>query len=327
MQARGTVHEMDAFRFAQPLAFVLLLIPVLWGYLRWKGSMQLPALHYSDTRLAAGLPRGWRVRVRYLPDILKVLCWLLLVMALARPQGGRAQEVLRGQGVDIVLAVDISGSMGTPDFAPLNRLQAAQQVIAEFISRRSYDRIGLVVFGREAYHVVPPTLDYAALLRSLETLRLVTELDLIDGTALGLGLVSAGSMLRRSDAVSKVIILLTDGSNNAALDPLTAAEALAVLGIRVYTVGVGLPGGTAEGDLDEDTLRGVASLTGGLYFRAVDRSGLEEIYSRIDTLERSAVERRLFVRWQEYAGGWMVVALILLVLERLLRSTVFQSFP
>lgn len=323
------------FRFAYPAALALVLLPLLLLLLeRWRGRLSVPSLVYSDVRLMDGLRSGWRVRYRRLPDVVRALAWVALVIALARPQAGRAQEIIRGQGIDIVMALDISGSMGTLDFDPQTRLQAAKQVIGSFVRERSFDRIGLVVFAREAFHQVPPTLDYDVLLRLLDEVQLAPDLTLDDGTAIGMGLASAGNMLRRSQATSRVVILLTDGANNAgALDPLTAARALHVFGMRVYTIAVGRAEPNTGGDmfvrndLDEETLQEIAALTGGVYFRATDIGVLQQVYDQINRLERSDIERQVFMRWQEQAEGWMGLALVLLLSERVLRITVFQTLP
>lgn len=318
---------MPEFRFALAPALLLLCLPVVVWLSRQRGDRRLdglPVMGYSDTRLLMGLTAGWRVRWKRIPDILRLLAWGLLVIALARPQTGRGQEIIRGEGIDIALALDISGSMAAVDFQPDNRLSAAKRVIADFISGRAYDRIGLVVFAREAYQQVPPTLDYRTLLALLDEVRLITQIGLEDGTALGLGIASAGNMLRDSSAASKIIIVLTDGANNAGLDPITAANAVRVLGMRVYTIGMGRPGST---ELNEDTLRSIATVTGGLYFRAEDTNGLQQIYDRIDSLVRSEVSRQVFVRWQDQAFPWMLGALGLLIIERVLRHTAFQSIP
>ncbi len=329
------------FRFAHPVALALLLLPLaavgLWWMGRWRERPS--AMQYSDIRLMRGLPVNWRVRFRRLPDALRLLAWLLLVVALARPQSGLSQEVIRGQGIDIVLALDISGSMAALDFAPRNRLEAAKAVIADFVAGREFDRTGLVVFAQDSFQQTPPTLDYPALLRSLGEVELAPDLGLTDGTAIGMGLAAAGNMLRQSTAASRVIILLTDGANNAGgIGPLTAAEAVAALGMRVYTVGMGkrglvpMPddsGGTTlvESDLDETTLQAIAQTTGGHYFRAEDPDSLQRIYDQINRLERSDVVRQVYVNWQEQAGIWLAAALIALVMERLLRETVLQSIP
>lgn len=336
---------MSDFRFAFPIAFVLLLLPVMLYTLpvleAWRP--QIGRMIYSDIRLMTGLPQSWRVRARYLPDGLRMLAWVLLVIALARPQTGQAQEVLRGQGIDIVLALDISTSMAALDFEPQNRLETAKSVMADFIDGREFDRIGLVAFARNAFHQAPLTLDYPILQELLAQVELVSELRQVDGrrldgTAIGLGIASSANMLRSSDAPSKVIILLTDGANNAGIDPNVAAEAAELLGVRIYTIGIGRPGlvnipardgtiQTIESDLNEEDLRQIASTTNGLYFRAEDSAGLQQIYDQIDALERSDVERRIFVRWRDQATALIMIAFVLLLVERILRYTVFQTQP
>ncbi len=326
-----------SFRFAHPVAFLLLLVPVVWFVLiRLKRlSLAAPTLHFSDIRLFEGLPVGWRVRFRRLPDVLRFIAWVVLVIALARPQSGRTQQVIRGQGIDIVLALDISGSMAALDFAPQNRLEAAKSVISNFISGRKFDRIGLVVFAQDAFQQTPPTLDYKTLLRSLDGLQLAPDLGLPDGTAIGLGLASAANMLRESTAMSKVIVLLTDGANNAGgIGPITAAQAVAALEMKVYTIGVGkvglvpMPDGqTVESNLDESALKTIADTTQGRYFRAEGLTDLQNIYDQIDALERSDVEQQVFVQWQDQAFSLLWGGLFFLVLERLLRHTIFQAVP
>lgn len=337
------------FRFAHPWAFLILLAAA--GWIGWMLSRRrelrtvAPVLLYSDVRLMYGLPTGWRVRLRHLPDVLRTVAWVLLVFALARPQIGNARELLRGDGIDIVLALDISGSMAALDFQPGTRLDAARRVIADFIAGRQFDRIGLVVFARSAYQQAPLTLDYDVLSRLLDQVKIVNEIVdangqgiLLDGTAIGLGIASAGTMLRDSQAPGKVIVLLTDGDNNAALDPLTAADAMAALDIRVYTIGMGTSGQVpipdnsgnivyTESDLDEPTLEAIATRTGGLYFRAEDPAGLQSIYEAIDRLERVRVERQIFIPWQDLAWPLLIGALALLVIERLLRDTLLQTIP
>jgi len=330
------------FRFAHPAALLILLLPagliVLQRLGRWRSVSNV--MRYSDIRLLDELPVGWRVRFHRLPDILRILAWVLLVVALARPQSGLGQEIIRGQGIDIVLALDISGSMSALDFAPQNRLDAAKSVISNFISGRDFDRIGLVVFARGAFQQTPPTLDYLTLLDTLDQITFATNLNIDDGTAIGLGLASAGNMLRAGTAASRIIILLTDGANNAGgVGPLTAAQAVAAFGIRVYAIGMGKPGlvpvpvddagntQLIESDLDESALKIVAEVTGGKYYRAQDLVDLQQIYDEIDRLERSDVERQLYVRWQEQAVGLLWGGILLLLAECLLRHTVFQTLP
>jgi Ca-activated chloride channel homolog len=332
------------FRFAYPFALLILLIPIGFLVLQYLGRVRnvssVTQMQYSDVRLLEGLPLGWRARFHRLPDILRMMAWIVLVIALARPQSGLSQEIIRGQGIDIVLALDISGSMAALDFAPQNRLDAAKSVISNFISGRDFDRIGLVVFARDAFQQTPPTLDYLTLLDALQQVMLATTLQIDDGTAIGLGIASAGNMLRSSPAASKVIILLTDGANNAGgIGPLTAAQAVAAFGIRVYAIGMGKPGlvpvpiddagntQLIESDLDEPTLQSIADVTGGRHFRAQDLVDLQQIYDEIDQLERSDVDRQVYVRWQEQSVGLLWGGIALLLTERFLRHAVFQNLP
>ncbi len=320
------------FRLAQPLVSLIpLLVVVLWWLRQRKVKSILPSLNYSDIRLFDGLPVSWRVQCRWLPDALRWLAWCLLLVALARPQTGQNQQIIRGQGIEIVLALDISGSMENADFAPQNRLEAAKSVIDTFIQGREFDRIGLVVFAHEAFQLIPPTLDYTVLRNALVNIELATAQGIEDGTAIGLGIASAANMLRSGTASSKVIVLLTDGANNAGdIGPITAAEALATLGMRVYTIGMLQPKSTPDNQIDgvdEDTLKSVASITHGQFYAASDLADLQNIYDQIDKLERSDIERHILVRWQEQFMLFAAGGLFLLILERVLRHSVFQVIP
>jgi Ca-activated chloride channel family protein len=267
----------------------------------------------------------------------------LLILALARPQIVQGRETITGEGVEIALALDISGSMASLDFQPQNRLAAAKQVINNFVASRPHDRFGLVIFASEAYNQSPLTLDHNMLNRALGEIQLATDLGLEDGTAIGLGLANAANMLANSDAESKVVILLTDGVNNSGqIDPLTAAEAARTLGIKVYTIGAAKPGqvpvpvegifgGTQvtyqESVLDEATLQQVAELTGGKYYRAEDTAGLQAIYEEINSLERSQIEIQVFNQYTELAILFLLPAVLLLVVESILRHTWFRRLP
>jgi Ca-activated chloride channel family protein len=318
----------EDFRFAYPLV-LLLFVPALlylWRLWRRQRDDSPAALRYSDLRLLAGLPVGWRVRWRWLPDALRLLAWALLVIALARPQGGNAREIIQGRGIDIVMTLDISGSMATDDFAPFNRLEAAKEVMADFIDGRTFDRIGLVVFAEDAFFQSPPTLDYGTLQRLLANVALAPDVNLSNRTAIGVGIGSSLNMLRNSDAVSKVIILMTDGANNAGiLDPISAARAARALDVHIYAIGMGFAGG--DGELDETTLREITNIANGRYYNALDIEDLRDIYSEIDQLERSMFERRLVIQWQDWAWSWLLGAVILLLLERIMRQTIFQTIP
>jgi Ca-activated chloride channel family protein len=290
-----------------------------------------------------GLHPAWRASWRPLLTGLRLLAITLITLAMARPQFVQARETIKGEGVQIALAVDISGSMASLDFEPANRLEASKEVISRFIEERPFDQIGLVVFASEAYNQSPLTLDRNMLTRSLEQVELATDLGLEDGTAIGLGLANAAGMLANIEAESKVVVLLTDGVNNSGqIDPLTAAEAAKALGIKVYTIGAARPGevpvpiqnlfgGTEivyqESELDEATLQQIADLTGGKYFRAEDTAGLQAIYDEINALEKSQIEIEVFNQYFELMALFLTPAFALLVLEILLRNTLFRTLP
>ncbi|NNF05195.1 MAG: VWA domain-containing protein [Candidatus Eisenbacteria bacterium] len=296
-------------RFASPL-FLLALIPLIflfWWDLRRRWSR--PPLAVSDLSLFP--VHGWRGRfVEKLPWFW-LLAGILLVIALARPQTGAERIELKSEGIDIVLAIDTSGSMRAEDFKPNNRLVVAKSVAREFVEGRSGDRVGLVVFSGAAYTQCPLTLDYGVLMDLLDEV----DFGQPDGTAVGMALATATNRLREAEGEGRVVILLTDGQNNAGeVDPITAAEAARALGIRVYTIGAGTDGParipvddpifgkryvTMEARLDEDTLKQIASLTGGKYYRATSARALEQIYEEIDALEKTEVETFEYVQYNE----------------------------
>jgi Ca-activated chloride channel family protein len=333
------------FQFASPWVLSLLLIVPMLGiiYILAKGRTKPATMKHAATSMARDLPRSWKITMRPVLNVMRLAIITLTVFALARPQIVQGRETISGEGVEIALAVDISGSMASLDFEPKNRLEAAKQVISDFIEARPYDKIGLVVFASEAFSQSPLTLDRMMTARSLEQVELATDLNLADGTAIGLGLANAAYMLTNSDAESKVIILLTDGVNNSGqIDPLTAAEAAKALGIKVYTIGAARPGqvpvpvqtllgGTdvvyQESALDEEILQQVADITGGKYYRAEDTAGLRAIYDEINQLEKSEVEVQVFNHYTELAGYLLVPALLILIIELVFRKTAFRSNP
>ncbi len=330
------------FQFASPWLLVLvLIIPLLATRYFLNKKATLPAsIKYTKTSLMHGLPTSWRVKMRPLGFILRMFAITLAILALARPQFVQGRETISGEGVEIALALDISGSMASLDFEPSNRLDASKQVIGDFVAERQYDKLGLVVFASEAFNQSPLTLDHNMLNRSLDQVELATDLGIEDGTAIGLGIANAANMLANSDAESKVVILLTDGVNNSGqIDPLSAAEAAKALGIKVYTIGAARPGqvpvpvqGTSqivyqESTLDEETLMQVADITGGMYFRAEDTSGLREIYNEINAMEKSTVEVQVFNHYTELAVIFLIPAVLIILLEILLRNTIFRTNP
>ena len=292
------------------------------------------AMRYADTGLVSTDGRSLRLRLMPYVSALRFIALALVIVAAARPQIADAREVIRGEGVDIAIALDISGSMGQTDFAP-HRLGAAKQIIAEFIAERQYDRIGLVVFSQEAFIQSPPTLDHDVLLRLLSDVYLADQLGIEDGTAIGSGMATATNMLKDSDSESRLVTLLTDGVNNSGqLDPVTVATAAEALDIKLYTIGVGInqPGAAGaraveESPLDEETLREIADITDAQYYRATDTEGLREIYDEINALEKTEVEVLVFTRYREVLAWFLVPALLLILLEVLLSRTVFRRIP
>jgi Ca-activated chloride channel family protein len=329
-----------SLNFATPWLLLLLLLPIgLAGWMVWGWRRtQAATLQYSDLRLATSMAPSLRQRLRFILPILRLLALTLLIVALARPQSGSAREVVLGEGIDIVVVLDISGSMAALDFDP-NRLGAAKRVIHDFIQERKYDRLGFVIFASEAFSQVPPTLDYKVLERVVDDTQVSWDIGLDSGTAIGLGLANGANMLRDSKADSRVIVLLTDGANNSGqIDPMTAAQIAKALGIRVYTIGAARPGPAAlpfpdgrveyrDSEIDEETLQNIADLTGGLYFRAEDNEGLREIYDTINRLERSQIEVKTFTRYRELAVWLLIPAVLVLVIEILLRKTIFRTIP
>ena len=307
-----------------PAAAVPFLLPYLW-----KERMGPMGMRYSYAGLVGASGASLRIRLIQIEPLLRFMALVLLILAAARPQLGSVQEIIRGEGVDIAVAIDISGSMGETDFQP-HRLGAAKEIIAQFIDERQYDRIGLVVFSRDAFIQSPPTLDHDVLLRLLTDVHLADELAIEDGTAIGSGLATAANMLKDSDAESRLVTLITDGVNNAgALDPITAARAAEKLGIKLYTIGVGGEEETGQqhSALDAETLSQIADITGARFYRASDTEGLRGIYSEINALEKSEVEVLHFTRYQELAVWFLLPALALLAADLVLTQTVLRKIP
>ncbi|MBM4159698.1 MAG: VWA domain-containing protein [Ignavibacteria bacterium] len=327
----------DAFAYPWVL-WALLVIPVL-AFFYWRRRQRMVSeVTFSSVRPFAHAPRALRERLRDLPIALRLAALTLFIVALARPQSVSSGENITTEGIDIVLVLDISGSMLAEDFSP-NRLVAAKEVADEFIGGRRNDRIGLVIFSAESFTQCPLTTDYPVL-RTL--LREVNNGMIADGTAIGLALANGVNRLKESEAKSKVMVLLTDGVNNRGeIDPITAAKVATTYGIRVYTVGVGARGEapypvqTPFGiqrrlipvDLDEKTLTTVAEMTGGKYYRATDNQKLKAIYREIDQLERTKIEVTAYKRYSELFYGWLAGGLIVLLLEVGLVSTVLRKIP
>jgi Ca-activated chloride channel family protein len=328
---------LENITFANPkLLWGLLIIPaaIVWYIFRHK--KQEASVRFSDLQGFSELPRSWKVYARHLLFVLQMAALALLIVAIARPQSSSTSQTSNIEGIDIILAQDISGSMLARDLKP-DRLEASKKVAADFVEGRPTDRMGLVVFAGESFTQVPLTTDHGIMLNMLKELK-SGMID--DGTAIGDGLATAINRLKDSEAISKVIILLTDGMNNAgSVDPYTAAEMAKLFGIRVYTIGVGsygtapFPVQTVFGtqyqqmrvEIDEKLLTTIANSSGGKYFRATSNQKLDEIYDEIDKLERSKIEVTEFRHLHEEFYPLVALALGLLLLEFILRKTVFRT--
>lgn len=330
---------MNDIVFAHPNYFYLLLIliPMIYWYVR-NHAKATASLQMSTLKPVLISGTQIRVYLRHLLFVFRVIAIAALIVALARPQSTNRWENVTTEGIDIVLAIDVSSSMLAKDFTP-NRLEAAKDVATKFISGRPLDRMGLVVFSGESFTQCPLTTDHAIMIN------LMNELSsgiIEDGTAIGLGLANSVNRLKESNAVSKVIILLTDGVNNRGyISPITAAEIAKSFGMRVYTIGVGshgtapypvqTPFGTQmqqmEVDIDEQMLREIAALTDGKYFRATNKKNLIEIYNEIDKLEKSKIEVKEYSRKTDEFLPLVLIAFGLLLLEILLRHTLLRNIP
>lgn len=325
--------------------WILILIPVVVPFMIWRNrNARPPSVRFPSRHLVLPLPRSWKTRFMGILFILRVLTVVLFIVALSGPRAVREETKYHFEGIDIMLVLDASRSMAAEDFSLLgkryNRLEISKKVVEEFVDGRQHDRIGLVVFSGLAYTVCPLTKDYVWLKENLKRI----EFDLIkDGTAIGSATSTALIRLRESDAKSKVIILLTDGVNNAGtVDPLEAAHASAAYGVRIYTIGAGTKGYAPYPvedvfgrtryqqvitDVDEDTLREMARVSGGQYFRATDTASLRQIYKEIDQMEKTPFEETGYRDYKELFPYALAAALMLLGVELLLSHTVWLRIP
>ena len=331
-------------RFLYPQVLLLLLIvPVLiWYYFFSKISRRATIKYSNINKLKNSLPGGKRSKLSFQSffDWVKIGALILIILAAARPQAGQKERNILTEGYDIMLALDISGSMKAEDFKPKNRLNVAKDTINNFIKGRKSDRIGLVVFAGESFTQSPLTLDYSMLLEAVRTVKF----DMVDdGTAIGMAIANAVDRLRYSRAKSKIIILLTDGVNNAGnIDPITAAKLAQAFGIKIYTIGVGTKGKAPfpyedpifgkryaflPVDIDETTLTKVAQITGGKYFRATDAQTLSSIYATINKLEKTKIDVKEYVNYNEMFYWFLGLAIILLLSVFILENFIFVAIP
>lgn len=315
----------------------LLFIPMIGWYI-WKQKKMGASIQFSSDMGFSKIPKSWKYYFRHSVFVLFLSSMSFLIMALARPQSSNSWQNVTTEGIDIVIALDISSSMLAMDFQP-NRLEAAKDVAMKFISGRPNDKIGLVVFSGESFTQCPLTTDHATvinLFRNIETGMIE------DGTAIGNGLATAVSRLKESNAISRVVILLTDGDNNRGeIAPVTAAELAKTFGIRVYTVGVGTIGTApypvqtpfgvqvrdVEVKIDEPTLQKIAAATDGKYFRATNNTSLADIYKEIDKLEKSKMEVHEFSKKEEQYLKHAIAGALLLIIGLGLKITIFRNIP
>ncbi|MBD3420120.1 MAG: VWA domain-containing protein [Chitinivibrionales bacterium] len=334
-----------AMRLKNPEALFLLLIwiPMLWAYL-YREFKSRPAVRFSDLSIIRKLPSSPFVKLRHSLIVLRLLGVGLLIVALARPQKGQTEEEVSTEGVDIMIVLDVSFSMKALDFKP-NRLNVAKETAKEFIIKRKHDRIGFVVFGSRSYTKCPLTLDYNILSQFVDD---VDFEDFGNGTAIGTAIATASNRIKESQARSKVLVLLTDGANNTGeIDPVTAAQAAAELGIKIYTIGVGKTGivpmpmqvqnpftgqvfeqiRKVESDLDEQALVNIADVANGQFFRATSEEELKEIYAQIDKLEKTEIKTMSYTTYSEQFFPWLLAGTMVLLLELLLAHTRFRRIP
>jgi len=329
------------FKFVSPQWLLLLLVipPMIYFYFR-KRKIRNSSLQFSDlTQLKKVKVSAWVKRRNILP-ILRILAVVFLSVAMARPQMGRKSQEVSSEGIDIMLSLDISGSMKAEDFKPHNRLYVAKEVLKQFVLDQKSNRVGLVIFAKESFTQCPLTLDYGVLLNFIDRV----DFGIIeDGTAIGLGLGNAVNRLRHSTTKSKVIILLTDGVNNSGeIDPLTAAQLAQAQSIKIYTIGAGKPGMAMypvddpafgkryvylPNELDEVTLRKIAEITGGQYFRARDEKGLATIYKQISDMEKTKIKVKEYTQYNELFPFWLYLGLGAGLAEILLANGKFRKIP
>lgn len=328
---------LDHITFAEPGYFwLLLLLPILtvWYFkFNLSSKASVPVSSLGGRKL-----HSWRVSLLHLPFVLRLLSLALIITAMAHPQTKNETEVVKGEGIDIVLCIDVSGSMTHRDFKP-NRMEAAKTVASDFVKERKTDRISVVVFAEESFTLCPLTADYNMVLSSIASIR---PRMIEDGTSIGSGLSTSVDRLRAGNSKSKIVLLLTDGENNGGLiDPNTAKEIAKVFQVKVYTIGVGSDGlvpqptemnGSVVTDfqrvnIDEKLLVNIAQETGGKYFRAKDNNELNKIYSEIDQLEKTEFELVKNIQFYDYFYPILLVVVGLLFLELVLRFTVFRKFP
>ncbi|MFV8258891.1 vWA domain-containing protein [Bdellovibrio bacteriovorus] len=335
-----TYHSLWALWFLLPLVLIL-----IWNF--WKRKKKTPTLQFGSVELLKSVAPTLRTRLMHLPVILKSLALVFAIVALARPQEMNTKIRKNVEGIDIVICLDVSDSMLIEDMKPLNRLEAAKETIAKFISARTSDRIGLVVFAGESFTMVPPTLDYQMILQRVNEISSASSAKIKDGTALGVAMANAAGRLKDSQARSRVMIFMTDGENNSGtIDPETGLEIAKGYGIKVYSIGIGKDGPTRipvysrdifgqrvktyqpfESTVNEDLLGRMASDTGGKYYRATNEGALQRVFNDIDTLEKTKIDVNKFTNYTEKFPPFLIWALVLYLAGLLLGRSWLRRVP
>lgn len=330
----------SAFLFLLPLGAIL-----FWAW--WFRRSRQPSVQISSVAAFKNLRPSWRLRLMWIPLILQSLGLVLMVAALARPQEANTKVKRNVEGIDLMIALDVSDSMLIEDMKPHNRIDAAKEVLHQFIEGRTSDRIGLIIFAGESFTLVPPTLDYPMLLSRVDEIQTAQDARIKDGTAIGVALANAAGRLKDSNAKSRVIIFLTDGENNSGtIDPETALEIAKGYGLKIYSIGIGRDGPTRipiyqhdifgnkvktyqpfESTVNEDLLSRMASDTGGKYFRATKDNALQGVFQEINSLEKTKVEVNKYTRYTEKFPPWLITGLISYLLGLALGRTWLRRSP
>lgn len=331
------------------LEFLIFLIPLVLtlGYYFWSLKSKLATLQFSSLASVKNMPKSIRVYLQHLPVVLKGAAIVLAILALARPQQADTKIKKNVEGIDIVIAFDISDSMLIEDMKPLNRLEAAKERIQEFVSKRTSDKIGVVIFAGEAFTLVPPTLDYDLLLSRVSEITTAQSARIKEGTALGVGLANAVARLKDSQAKTRIVIFMTDGENNSGtIDPETGLELAKGYGLKIYSIGLGKDGPTRipvyakdfmgnkiktyqpfESTVNEELLKKMADETGGRYYRATKEDSLKGVFDEIDKLEKTKMDVNKYTKYTELFQGLLKWSLLLYILSWVLSSTWLRRGP
>lgn len=334
--------------FANPEAFFLLMaVVVLFAWQKIRERKNRPTVQFSSTAIFQKLRPSLRARLMIVPDLLKLICFVFLITALARPQRADTQVKRNVEGIDILIALDISDSMLIEDMKPLNRLEAAKETIQTFVKGRTSDRIGVIIFAGESFTLVPLTLDYDLIVSRISEITTAQQARIKDGTALGVALANAAGRLKDSTAKTRVVIFMTDGENNSGMiDPETGLSIAKGYGVKIYSIGMGRSGPTKipvyakdvfgnkiksyqpfESTVNDDLLGRMASETGGKYFRAVKEDSLKGVFKDIDGLEKTKIDVNKYVKYTELYPPFVLMSLFCLLFSILLRLTVLRRNP